>query len=913
MSEAERPTPEQMLARLRSEPESEEPREGRPRRGRLKVYFGYAPGVGKTYSMLQEAQRLKAGGKDVVVGYVEPHGRPETEILLEGLDAIPPLSVTYANATLKEFDLDGALARGPEILLVDELAHTNPPGLRHPKRWQDVEELLDAGIDVHSTCNVQHIESLNDVIAKISGVVVRETVPDEVFERADEIALVDLTPENLLERIKEGKVYVPAQAQRALTNFFKRENLVALRELALRRTAERVHEDVALARKGSASKRAWATRERLLVGVSASPTSAQVLRAAKRLADSLDAEWIALHVDVPASAGLRPEDRSRLVGNLRLAERLGAEVETIVGEDLVDETIAYARQRNVTKIVIGKTDPSRARRLRTRRTIADRLLDDSGDIDVYVVRGIGAPIQSGSPAKAPAFKPGPWLETVGILAVASAVALSLHLAGLSEANLVMTYLLAVVVVAFRCGRLPSIFASIASVILFDVVFTEPYWTVAVHDLQYLVTFGVMSVVGLATAAMASRQRVHADIARRNEARTAALYRLGRKLAGISGSDFLAAETERSIAETFGVEAVVFLPDDGALRPIIDHKASFAAEPSEVGVAQWAFDHEQVAGHATDTLPSAKGLYVPLAAPGGAVGVLGVRGDDMEKLLLPDARQLLEAFAAQVALAMERDRLTLASASSRVEAETEKVRSTLLASVSHDLRTPLAVIAGASSSLLDGAAADDPQLRRELLESVREEAERLSRLVENVLRYAQLSSGKFRVEKEWHPLEEIVGSTLHRLETAIGDRPVEVNLPDDLLLVYVDAVLIEQVLINLVENACRYSPRGAPIRIAGRQEGRRTVVEVADQGPGIPSEETARIFGSFERGSRTKSDTRGAGLGLSICKTIIDAHGGKIEALTREGIGAIFRFSLPSPPRPRTVEPARATSGEGAVP
>ena len=695
---------------------------------------------------------------------------------------MPTLEVPYRGTTLREFDLDAALARKPELILVDELAHTNAPSLRHVKRWQDVEELLEAGINVNTTCNVQHVESLNDIIAQISGVIVRETVPDEVFNRADELTLIDLPPEDLLERLEQGKVYIPAQAARALQNFFRKENLVALRELALRRTAERVHADVQTARLGRARHDVWATRERLLVCVGPSPTSARLIRAAKRLADSLGAEWVAVTSNRRKRADMSPKDRSRLLAHLRLAERLGAETATISGDDMVEETIAYAQQRNVTKIVVGKSELSAALVSPT-QSPADRLIRESGEIDVYVIHGTAELVPHVEP---PTSRPlssdgGPGSEPRSCWPHARPWRWSGISFGLTEANLVMTYLLGVMFVAFRYGRGPSIVASVVSVALFDLIFTEPYFTVVVNDTQYLITFAVMLIVGLIIATLTARVRRQAESARRNERRIEALYRLGRKLTGIIGQDFIAAETERAVAEFLGGETAVFLPRDGQLRPILDHRARFAADPAEIAVAQWAFDHGQIAGRGTDTLPSAQALYLPLQSPNGTVGVLAVRHPDAEKLLLPEYRQILENYSTQVAMAVDRDRLTLESDKARIQAETERIRSTLLTSISHDLRTPLAVIVGASSSLLHSGASMNEQTRRELLETISKETDHLSRLVENILRITQLSSPeKPAINKEWHPLEEIIASALRRLERTLADRPVSVQLPPEVL-------------------------------------------------------------------------------------------------------------------------------------
>lgn len=898
MNDAERPTPEQMLARLKAEGE---PGVEERRRGRLKVFFGYAAGVGKTYAMLQEARRLQAAGEDVVVGYVEPHGRPETEALLAGLEQLPVRQVPYHGTVLREFDLDAALVRRPAVILVDELAHTNAPGLRHAKRWQDVEELLAAGIDVDTTCNVQHVESLNDVVAQISGVTVSETVPDDVFLRADELALIDLPPDDLLERLQEGKVYIPAQAERALRNFFRKENLVALRELALRRTAERVHVDVQTARTGRGALAPWATGERLLVCVGPSPTSAKVIRAAKRLANALQADLMAVHVENAATARLSEKDRSRLLAHLRLAERLGAETVTLTGDDLVTEALQFARLRNVTKIVIGKSEPVRGW-FRRAPTVTDRLIHESGDIDVYVIRGAGEPHpETALKLRGERVPLSAWVGTAAVLLACTAVSLLWWELGWTEANLVMTYLVGVIVVGARYGRWPSVAASILSVLMFDILFTEPYYTVIVEDSQYAVTFLVMLSVGLVTSTLMTRIRRQAVLAQASEQRTTSLYELSRKLAALADTRQIAAFTERIIAEVFDAEAIVLLPHDGSFQPVVDHRAAFAADASEIAVAQWVYDRGQPAGRGTDTLPAARALYLPLTTADGTRGVLAVRHEDADRFLIPQTRRLLETYASLIAAALERAELIEESRAAEVRAETERLRSTLLASVSHDIRTPLAVIAGASSSLLEERGTPvEPSLRRELLATIFDEADRLTHLVENLLRLTQLSAGKFQLQKEWHPVEDVIGSALNRLKRSLQDRPINVSLPDELLMGQFDATLIEQVLVNLFENALRYTPHGTPLAITGRPWHRGIVLEVADRGPGLVPDEIDEIFETFQRGRSAPADSRGAGLGLAICRAIVEAHGGQITAANREGGGAVFTLELPADGPPPVV-------------
>lgn len=900
-----RPNPDELLQQVVAA-------ETKAHRGRLKVFLGYAAGVGKTYAMLQEAQRLAAAGVDVVVGYVEPHGRSETESLLAGLSNIPMLEVPYRGATLHEFDVDAALARKPQVLLVDELAHTNAPGLRHVKRWQDIEDALDAGIDVHTTCNVQHVESLNDVVAQVSGVMVRETVPDDVINRADELTLIDITPEDLLERLRAGKVYLAPQAERALQHFFRKENLVALREMAMRRAAERVHVDVQSARQRKGTDAVWATRECLLVCVGPSPSSTKVIRAAKRLSNSLNAELVAVHVENDAARSLVETDRARLAANLRLAESMGAEIATLTGEDVVRETLEYAQRRNVTKIVIGKSEPSR--RWWSPKSLTDRLIRDSGHIDVYLVRGTEAlRAQVKIWHREPAASARAWWGSLGVVAGATGLAWLLDGLGLSEGNIIMTFLLGVVLTSVFFGRWPSIAASLLSVLLFDVFFVPPFYTVAIADSQYLVTFSIMLCVGLIASALMARIHRQAAVSTLRERRTDALYRLGRKLTGVIGRNFLAIETERVMAGVFGCDAAVLLPDDGRLRPIVDHAASFAADGSEIAVAQWVLDHQQPAGRGTDTLPAAQAYYLPLISPEGVLGVLALKHPKIDEFLVSDARSLVEAFASLLAMALERDRLMLESQGASLKANTQELRSTLLASVTHDLRTPLAAIAGASSSLLHGdtSAPMASSTRRELLTTIYEESEHVCRLVENLLRLTQLNSDRFALEKQWCPVEEVIGSALHRLDRLLQGRSVTIEMPNELLMGQFDAVLIEQVLINLLENAARYTPSGSPLVLRADHERRGIVIVVEDSGPGIAPHELEAIFETFHRGSRVHTDSRGAGLGLAICRAIVQAHGGTITASNRPEGGAAFRIWLPADDVPAEI--ARAASGQEVGP
>jgi len=891
----ERPDPEALLARVKEE-------EARQLRGKLKIFLGAAAGVGKTYAMLEAAREQKADGVDVLVGYAETHGRVETDALLVGLDMLPPRAVDYRGTSLREFDLDAALVRHPALILVDELAHTNAPGSRHAKRWQDVVELLDAGINVYTTMNVQHLETLNDVVAKITGVVVRETVPDSVFEQADDVELIDLPPDELLERFKDGKVYMPDQAQEAVRNFFRKGNLIALRELALRRTAERVDAQMRVYMHEHAIEKSWPTAERLLVCISPGPESARLVRAGKRMADRLGAPWVAAYVETPAQLRLPPEIRDRVTQTLRLAEQLGAETVRLPGQQMSEAILAFAHDRNVTKIVVGKP----RRRLWTRiliGSIVDALVQGSGDIDIYVISA-DKEQQAVPPALGRRAIPSDWAPygwAMAVVALATGTAW-LTLPFFELANLVMVYLLGIVVVATRYGRGPSLVASIASVAALDFFFVPPVFTFAVSDVRYLFTFVVMLVVGLVTSSLAARIRMQAEAARHREQRTAALYAMSRELASTRGLDELLKIAVRHISEVFRSQIIVLLPEPGDNSLVSWTGGQFTLDSNDLGVAKWVHEHHQAAGLGTATLPGATALYLPLQAPRGPVGVLGIRPADRHALDSPDQLHQLETFANQTALAMERAHLADEAQQAQVRVETERLRNSLLSSVSHDLRTPLATITGAATTMLDNTAKLDAKTRQELLESVREEADRLNRLVQNLLEMTRLESGALQLRKEWHPVEEVIGAALSRLGKQLAGRRVDTHVPPDLPLAPIDDVLIEQVLVNLLDNAVKYTPGTSPIRILATSSGEAVTVEVADRGPGLPRGEEDRVFEKFYRGT---TGGRGAGLGLAIAQGIVKAHGGHIWAQNLPEGGVAFLFTLPVEGKPPASVPADA--------
>jgi two-component system sensor histidine kinase KdpD len=878
-----RPDPDALLARVQQE-------EARERRGKLKVFFGAAPGVGKTYAMLRAARARQAEGVDVVAGYVETHGRTETDALLTDLERLPQRTIEYRGIALTEFDLEAALARRPQLLLVDELAHTNAPGSRHARRWQDVEELVASGINVYTTLNVQHLESLNDVVAQITGIAVRETVPDRVIEEADEVELIDLPADDLLQRLKEGKVYIPQQAERAMGNFFRKGNLIALRELALRVTAEQVDDQMQDYRRDHAIENTWPAAERILVCVSPSPLSVRLVRAARRMAVGLRAEWIVLSIETPATLAAGAEGRNRVVRTLRLAEQLGATTVTLSGQKASEEILAFARTRNVTKIVVGKPARPRWREILF-GSVVDEVIRKSGDIDVYVITGEenSAPPLNGASASRPTGSGREYGLTLLVIALCTLVAWVLS-GRVELVNVAMVYLLGVVGIAARFGRGPSVLASVLSVALFDFFFVPPYLTFAVADTQYLLTFGVMLTVALSISTLTSRVRLAAQTARLQERRTAALYAMSREFAAAADTVQVARAASTHLAEVFEGDAAILLPDAQDRLQVSGGAQAFLAVPSEQAVARWAYDRGRPAGADTQTLPGAEATYLPLIASGKTVGVVGVRSGQKHRFLDPEQFHLLEAFANQTALAVERTLLGRQAEQARVQVEAEQLRNALLSSVSHDLRTPLAVIAGITSSLLESAAFAEPS-QRLMVQTVYDEAERLNRLVRNLLDMTRLEAGALQLRKEWHSLEELVGVAFARLDALIGQHPLTVDLPATLPLVPLDAVLVEQVLINLLENAVRHTPPGTPLTLSARVVSDSLVVELADRGPGIAPGSERRIFEKFYRADERGLAT-GLGLGLTICRGIVAAHGGEIEAHNRPGGGAVFRFSLP---------------------
>jgi two-component system sensor histidine kinase KdpD len=894
---AKRPNPDALLRRVQEESE-------RARRGQLKVFLGASPGVGKTFTMLEAARAQRAEGLDVVVGVVETHGRAETVRLLDGLEVLPRRTLEYRGTVLEEFDLDAALARHPALLLVDELAHSNAPGSRHEKRSQDVEELLAAGVNVYTAVNIQHFESLNDVVAQITGVKVRETVPDSILERADEVEMVDVSPDVLQQRLREGKVYVPEQADRAIERFFRKGNLIALRELALRRTAERVDAQMRgyMAERGI--RETWAAGERFLVCIGPSSSAVKLVRATRRMAARVHAEWLAIHVESPRDQRLTAQEREEIARALELTEQLGGRAVTLSGQSTADEILAYTREHNITRIVMGKTLRPRWREL-LQGSLLDTLARGSGGVEILAITGTDEDGAQTRPAPPPPPRRSPgrdYAAAAAIIVVPTVVGLVARKAGVlvPPIDAAMLYLLAVVVVAARFRRGPALAASLFSIASFDFFFVHPFYTFSVADVHYVLTFGVMLVVALVLGNLTGRIRNQADAAREREQRTSALYALSRELATAKDREAVLAAVIRSLRDTFAMDALVLLPAEaGAVAPA--GPAPHPLDEQERAVAQWSFDHGQAAGRGTTTLPGALALYLPLSASGRTVGVLRLPILHAGEFRDPARRRLLESLAGQTAVALERLELAERTRETEIEVEAERLRTALLSSLSHDMRTPLASIEGAASTMLQETELD-PAARRELATTIVEEAHRMGRLVANLLDMIRLEAGTLQVQKEWQLLSEAVGVALLRTEEQLQDHPVTTSFPPDLLLVPVDEILLEQVFVNLLENAAKHTPPGTPIEVGAESRPHEVIVYVADRGAGLPPGQEEAIFQKFYRGG---AGSGGIGLGLTICRGIVTAHGGRIWAENRPGGGAVFRISLPitgTPPQIASEEP-----------
>jgi two-component system sensor histidine kinase KdpD len=897
----ERPSPEALLEAARRE---------ESRVGKLRIFVGAAPGVGKTYAMLENARARKKDGYDIVVGVVETHGRKETEALLEGLEVVPRRRIEYKGRGLEEMDLDAIIARRPQIVLVDELAHTNALGSRHPKRCLDVEELLQHGINVYTTVNIQHIESLNDVVAQITRVHVRETVPDSIFDRADAVELVDITPEDLIQRLKEGKVYIPQQAERALEHFFSPANLTALRELALRRTAERVDEQLLTEMQARAIPGPWAAGERIIVCISEDPRAAGLVRFTKRLADRLHATWTALYVETRRSLQLTEEQRDRVADTLRLAQALGGEPITIPGGDrrIADDVLAYAHGNNITQIIIGKSNRSRWFEILHGSVVHD-LVRRAGSISVHVIAGdevAGEPVakktvRAAEPSQP--FDPRPY--AFALLTVAAAVSVGIVLwpwIGIENVDLI--FLTGIVAIAVRFGLWPSLFASMASALGYNFFFTEPYYTFNITDPADVLAVIFFTIVAIVVSNVAARARVQAVVAMGRARTTESLYAFSRKLAGVGTLDDLLWATAYQAALMLKVRVVLLLPEDGSIAVKAGYPPEDILDDADLAAAKWAWQNNRAAGRGSDTLPGAKRLFLPMRTGRGAIGVVGIDSDRLGPLLAPDERRLLDALIDQSALAIERVHLVEDMERVKRTVEAERLRSALLTSISHDLKTPLAAVLGAAGALRDLSSKLTDAEKADLLATVIDESERLNRFIANLLDMTKLEAGAVAPNTAPHDLREVVGSALRRADKILARHKVELELGGDLPMLELDAVLFEQALFNLLDNASKYAPAGTTIRLRGWRDDDAAFLQILDEGEGIPNADLEHIFDKFYRAQKGDQVRAGTGLGLAISRGFIEAMHGTIGAANRtDRSGAVFTIRLPIPAQPNQLDAA----------
>jgi two-component system sensor histidine kinase KdpD len=883
-SEQRRPDPDELLARIKVE-------EAKEKRGKLKIFLGYAPGVGKTYTMLEGARQRK-GEADVVVALVEAHARAETEALLQGLEVIPRMQVNYRGVALTEMDVDAVLKRHPQLVLVDELAHTNASDLRHPKRYQDIEELLQAGIDVYTTLNVQHIESARNLVAQITGVWMRETVPDIVIDSADEIELVDLPPDELLKRLREGRVYVPKQIADATERYFRKGNLTALRELAIRTVAGHVDTQTQAYMESHAVQGTWPSGERLLVCIGHDSRGTRLARQGRRLAHELGAKWFVIHVETSIGAQVRPDAEQRLTATLRLAEQMGAKVITVQAESVVAGILEFATRNNIAKIIVGRPHGRLWRRW-LGISPADQIIRRSRDFDIVVVGGVGGPREGDATGKAGlSVNWQGYLRALGLVVIATLLGELLQQV-FSPTTVLTVYLLCVMLSAILWGQGPSILVAFVGVLAFDFFFVPPAYTFRVEDTQYLITFAALLLVGVIISYLTTGIRRQTETARERERQTAALYALARDLAVSNELDSYLDAVIKRTEDTFSHEVLVFVPDpekQHVLKPYHDHSKPIVDE-TEMAAAIWSFEHKRIIGRGTDTLPNAKARYFPMTTARGTVGVLAFLTAEGGPELTAEQGQLAAAYANLAAVAIEGIFLAEEAHTVHVLKATQKLQTALLNAISHDLRTPLVSIIGVLSSLDEQSLTLDDPSRNKLIEVAREEADRLNHLITNLLDESRIEGGALVVSRQPAEVQDLVGAALEQLGKHIGSHPIDIDLPSDLPFIPVDSGLFVQALFNVLDNALKYSPHGSPIEIAARSGGSEIWIEVRDRGAGIPPLDLARVFDKFYRIRRPHS-VAGTGLGLSICKGIVEAHGGQVVAENRRGGGTIIRITLP---------------------
>lgn len=869
------------------------------RSGRLKIFFGYAAGVGKTFAMLDDAQDRYKSGMDVLVGYIEPHTRPETMQKLHGLPVLAPKTVSYRNIELKEFDLDEALRRKPELILVDELAHTNAEGGRNKKRYQDIEELLGAGIDVYTTVNVQHMESLNDVIENITNIRVQETVPDYIFDRAEKIELMDIEPDELLRRFEEGKIYRPERAEAAMQNFFTRENLRLLREIALRCTADKISQE----NQNERSLSDKMANTRMLVCIGPSPSSARCIRWTARAAEAFHAAWVALYVEDIESEHLTQEQQRTIRANIDLAEKLGAEIVNLNGHDIAVTVSEYARLSGITNIVIGKSRNKKTLKNLFDMDFEDKLISLLPSIEVHIIPGNAVKRNYKKPrhkVKNENFHLS-WKDTVKMLSILTAailVSFVLHRLDIMNHNIIMVYIFSVLLISRMTeGYIYGIISSVISVLTFNFFFTEPYFSLNAIQSGYPLTFVIMLLVALITSALTVRIKAEARLAVKREHRTEVLYEINKMLLITRGLDRIVDLTNDYVVRLFGRSVVFFTIDpehgeDGrTMQAEDDIDGSVLNSADEKAVAHWVFLNHKRAGAGTDTLAGAAAFYMPVVSQGKVLAVWGISCE--KENLDHNARLFLRMIASQVAMALERQHLSDEQRNIMVESEKEKMRSTLLRAISHDLRTPLASILGASSAIRESGKALDESTRDSLVTNIQEESQWLIRMVENLLSVTRINENASNLVESLEAAEEVVGEAVSRIKQRFPSREISVHVPEEFLEVPMDGTLIVQVLINLLENAIKYSPGDSPVEIHLEKDGKWARFEVLDHGKGISSEDFPYLFTGYKPGeNRSVDSSRGMGIGLSICKTIIKAHKGELEAENRKDGGAVFRFTLP---------------------